>query len=531
MSERAVSNLNPICQCEHCGGGIEFEASQAGRVFECPHCGKPAQLPGQKINPPPDTITPNYVTCRCQHCDGHIEFDASGFREGENVTVNCPHCQKDTVFIVPPKNLAPVENLPVPPVLRKKSKWKSADTYSVPLIVVGIVLIFTCYGAIIGFPILIWGIILNRTKSEKEMVARRVALAEMEAARAAAFAKQEAARKAAFFASPEYYIRCLAVLSLNERTTPPNAECFIGQDRVKAEIRQAYETARGIGRRSPHILMVGEKGMGKSTLALLIARTSAEASGTQYKVVDAQRCNKPADLAVILSNLESGDALFIDNIDKLDDETKFLLKSAIVDFKCDATFEDEAADDGYRTVSLKLPLFTFIATTTKKDELSPLLIASFPLVVSFDNYSVDEITAITKKLSSDLGVKIDADAIQLIGTVAKSPWFVAYLIELVRVYAEARETSARITLGMTMEALKTMARDDQDDESNQRVAIPSRVRDEVWRRDEGKCVKCGSRVKLEFDHIVPVSKGGSNTARNIELLCEACNRAKSDLIQ
>jgi hypothetical protein len=60
-----------------------------------------------------------------------------------------------------------------------------------------------------------------------------------------------------------------------------------------------------------------------------------------------------------------------------------------------------------------------------------------------------------------------------------------------------------------------------------REAIPQRVRHEVWRRDQGRCVDCGSRERLEFDHIVPVSKGGSNTARNIELRCEACNRRKS----
>jgi predicted RNA-binding Zn-ribbon protein involved in translation (DUF1610 family) len=65
----------------------------------------------------------------------------------------------------------------------------------------------------------------------------------------------------------------------------------------------------------------------------------------------------------------------------------------------------------------------------------------------------------------------------------------------------------------------------------ERQAIPSEVRREVWRRDQGKCVKCGSRERLEYDHIVPVSKGGSNTARNVELLCEACNRAKSDSIE
>ncbi|MDZ4686556.1 MAG: HNH endonuclease [Planctomycetaceae bacterium] len=63
-----------------------------------------------------------------------------------------------------------------------------------------------------------------------------------------------------------------------------------------------------------------------------------------------------------------------------------------------------------------------------------------------------------------------------------------------------------------------------------RLRIPDDVRDAVWRRDEGKCCRCGSRERLEFDHIIPVSKGGGNTARNIELLCESCNRAKGDTI-
>lgn len=59
-----------------------------------------------------------------------------------------------------------------------------------------------------------------------------------------------------------------------------------------------------------------------------------------------------------------------------------------------------------------------------------------------------------------------------------------------------------------------------------RRTISERVRNEVWRRDQGKCVDCGSRVRLEYDHIIPVSKGGSSTARNIELRCETCNRQK-----
>ena len=67
-------------------------------------------------------------------------------------------------------------------------------------------------------------------------------------------------------------------------------------------------------------------------------------------------------------------------------------------------------------------------------------------------------------------------------------------------------------------------------DEKRRRHIPQKIRDEVWRRDQGRCVECGSQKNLEFDHIIPVSKGGSNTARNIRLLCEECNRKKSDNI-
>lgn len=66
--------------------------------------------------------------------------------------------------------------------------------------------------------------------------------------------------------------------------------------------------------------------------------------------------------------------------------------------------------------------------------------------------------------------------------------------------------------------------------ASRREPIPDEVRLFIWKRDEGRCVKCGSRENLEFDHIIPVSKGGSNTARNLQLLCESCNRSKSDSI-
>jgi 5-methylcytosine-specific restriction endonuclease McrA len=67
-------------------------------------------------------------------------------------------------------------------------------------------------------------------------------------------------------------------------------------------------------------------------------------------------------------------------------------------------------------------------------------------------------------------------------------------------------------------------------EAGIRPRVPEQVRIAVWRRDGGKCARCGSRERLEYDHIVPVSRGGANTERNIELLCERCNREKGDRI-
>jgi len=78
---------------------------------------------------------------------------------------------------------------------------------------------------------------------------------------------------------------------------------------------------------------------------------------------------------------------------------------------------------------------------------------------------------------------------------------------------------------------KKLSGTESEDVKYERLRIPEEVRIAVWRRDQGKCARCGNRENLEYDHIVPVSKGGSNTTRNIELLCQNCNRAKGNRIE
>jgi hypothetical protein len=74
--------------------------------------------------------------------------------------------------------------------------------------------------------------------------------------------------------------------------------------------------------------------------------------------------------------------------------------------------------------------------------------------------------------------------------------------------------------------LKFRSKSSSSELAYERLPIPEEIRNEVWRRDQGKCVRCGSVRNLEFDHIIPLSRGGSGTARNVQLLCEECNRAK-----
>lgn len=73
---------------------------------------------------------------------------------------------------------------------------------------------------------------------------------------------------------------------------------------------------------------------------------------------------------------------------------------------------------------------------------------------------------------------------------------------------------------------RAMAFTSRDEASTSRIAIPDQVKMFVWQRDQGRCTKCGDTTRLEFDHIIPLAMGGSNTARNLQLLCETCNRAK-----
>lgn len=149
---------------------------------------------------------------------------------------------------------------------------------------------------------------------------------------------------------------------------------------------------------------------------------------------------------------------------------------------------------------------------------------------------------ILRRAARKMRIQVDEGAIELIASCSlRTPMDVIWLLKLV--VDSTKEGQTNITKNIAARALqefaqkeleeakKESAKEQIQEPSSSRKRITSEVRREVWRRDGGKCAKCGSRENLEYDHIIPITKGGSNTVRNIELLCEVCNRAKSDLIQ
>lgn len=310
-----------------------------------------------------------------------------------------------------------------------------------------------------------------------------------------------------------------------EKTALKQLSDFVGQNRIKARLELVVAAAQQRGEALDHILLIGSPGSGKATLANIIAR----AMGGKAIAASGATITKASDLAGLLTDLEEGDVLFIEEIHRLQRNIEEYLYPAIKDFKLDIVLD---SGQNARSVRLNLPRFTLIGSTTTKDRLTPNLLSCFRVIENMDDYSHEELAKVALRFASLIDVETDVDAAYKIARSADgTPIDVLNRLQHVRDFAHVKG-SGKITLEIAEAALKMLSSSEEKQVTSEgRAAIPSAVRREVWRRDEGKCVKCGSRANLEYDHIIPVSRGGSNTARNLELLCESCNRSKSASIQ
>jgi Holliday junction DNA helicase RuvB len=221
---------------------------------------------------------------------------------------------------------------------------------------------------------------------------------------------------------------------------------FTGQANVKERLEIGVEAARRRNEPLDHVLLSGPPGLGKTTLAAIIAR----AMGVNLRSTSGPTIEKAGDLAGLLTNLEPGDVLFIDEIHRLQKTIEEYLYPAMEDCKLDIIIDQ---GPNARSVRLNLPRFTLIGATTRAGLLSSPLLTRFPIRERLDYYTADQIRSIVVRSAGLLHVELDeAGATEIARRSRGTPRIANNLLRRVRDYAEVRH-DGRITRDVADRAL------------------------------------------------------------------------------
>ncbi len=210
---------------------------------------------------------------------------------------------------------------------------------------------------------------------------------------------------------------------------PQRLDDYIGQNDVKENIRVFVEAAKMRDESLDHVLLYGPPGLGKTTLSHIIANEL----GVNIKTASGPSIEKSGDLAAVLSTLEPGDVLFIDEIHRMPRAVEEILYPAMEDFQLDIIIGSEGST---KSIKINLPPFTLVGATTRSGDLSSPLRDRFGIVCKLNYYTDDELATIVKRTSRIVGIPIDDDAaLELAKRSRKTPRIANRLYKRVRDFA------------------------------------------------------------------------------------------------
>ncbi len=242
-------------------------------------------------------------------------------------------------------------------------------------------------------------------------------------------------------------------LALDTSLRPHRLDDYIGQDKVKDNLRIAMAAAQMRGEPLDHVLLYGPPGLGKTTLSYIIAAEM----GVSVRVTSGPAIERPGDLAAILTNLQRDDVLFIDEIHRLARAIEEILYPAMEDFALDLVL---GKGPGARSVRLSLPRFTLIGSTTRYAMLSPPLRDRFGAVYRLDFYNPEAIGTIIRRSAHILGVEVDEGGLKQMAQRARgTPRVANRLLRRVRDFAQVM-ADGRISEEVAVEALARLEIDE-----------------------------------------------------------------------